>query len=98
MPVSRDIKTIVGFGRRYSINWSLFPKLPKYIDVTDDNDSASRREVLGMDPGFEALTSCSAWSDLGQARDYTAIAVLERSHRCQSSEVERKVLNFGAGV
>ncbi len=48
MPVSRDIKTIVDFGRRYSKNWSLFHKLPKYIDVTDHDDSASRRGVLGM--------------------------------------------------
>jgi hypothetical protein len=40
MPVSGDIKKIVGFGRRYSEYWSLFHKLPKYIDVTDDDDGS----------------------------------------------------------
>ncbi len=40
MPASRDIKKIVGFGRRYSKNWNLFHELSKYIDVTDDDDGS----------------------------------------------------------
>ncbi len=69
MPVSRDIKTILGFGRRSSKNWSLFPKLPKYIDVTDADTAMGQ-------PGRALVIDRNKLTKKGKAE---AIKVLEEA-------------------